>query len=355
VRLLRGRRIAFVSSAFGTPRHTCEHGREQLAAFGLGAEGFQVEALALERDLEAFDVLILNRVPATPALVDCLHRARGRGAALIGDLDDLLLDEETILSLPYFRAGAQDARDRLRTLAAGLGRTFALCSHVLCYTAALERELCRFGHRPLRITICASAEMTALARQAIVSTRRDPRFVTIGYAGGHPGHAVNLKVASSALARLLDQEPAARFALLGGLEPPPELANRGERVVRVPYVDWRELPREIRRLDVAIAPLADVAFNAGKSHLKYVDAALCGVPLVASPVGQLGETLRDGVTGRFAATAEEWHDRLQELVRSAALREAMGERARRDVLRRFTTDACAPRFVRALGQALRST
>lgn len=355
VRLLRGRRIVFVSSAFGTRRHTCDHGREQLAAFGLAAEVFEVEALAVERDLDRFDVLILNRVPATPALEDFLHRARSRGAALIGDLDDLLLDEETILSLRFLRTGPPAARERLRTLAAGLRRTFALCSHVLCYTAALERELGRFGLRSLRITSCASAEMIELARRAIASIRPDPRFVTIGFAAGHPGHAGNLAVASAALVRVLDAEPVARLALLGGIEAPPELARFGERVVGVPYVDWHNLPREIRRFDIAIAPLEDITFNTGKSHLKYLDAGLCGVPLVASPVGQLGETVQDGVTGRFATSEEEWYECLRELVRSAALREAMGERARRDVLRRFTTDACASRFVRALGEAVRAS
>ena len=353
MRLLRGRRIAFVRSQFGTRRHTCDHGREQLAAFGIAAEVFEIEALAVERDFDRFDVLIFNRVPATAALESFLDRARGRGAALIGDLDDLLLDEETILSLRFVRTGPPAARERLRTLAAGLRRTFTLCSHVLCYTAALERELRRFGLRPLRITSCASAEMIELARQAIAAIRPDPRFVTIGFAAGHPGHAGNLTVASGALIRVLDAEPMARLALLGGIEAPAELARFGERVVRVPRVDWRELPREIRRLDIAIAPLEDVAFNTGKSHLKYLDAGLCRVPLVASPVGQLGETVQDGVTGRLAASEEKWYEYLRELVRSPALRAAMGERARRDVLLRFTTDACAPEFVRVLGEAVR--
>ena len=70
----------------------------------------------------------------------------------------------------------------------------------------------------------------------------------------------------------------------------------------MPYLDWRVLPFEIAKLDVGIAPLEDHPFNRCKSHLKYLEAGLCGVPLVASRVGQLAETVVDGVTGCLAAS-----------------------------------------------------
>jgi len=351
--LLRRRRVAFVSSQFGTLRHTCEHGREQLAMWGIGATVMRVEELTLPEDLQPFDLVVLNRVPASIRLEQALREISTRGGVVVGDLDDMLLDAEVVLSHPYYREQPLAVRKHLTELAEGLRRTFTLCSHVLCYTVALETELVRCGYRPLRVTSCASNEMLACARQARELVRSEPGVVTLGFAAGHPGHIANLAVALGALENLLDELPTCRLVLLGGLEPPRELRRFGERVECRPYVDWRELPREICRFDVAIAPLVTCAFNRGKSHLKYIEAALCRVPLVASPVGQLGETIRDGVNGRLARTTEEWVSCLRELAQSPELRHRLGTRSHTHVVRELTTRACAPVLVRALGRAVR--
>ncbi|HPC82338.1 MAG TPA: glycosyltransferase family 4 protein [Thermoanaerobaculaceae bacterium] len=355
LRLLRNRRVAFVSSRFGTPRHTCEHGREQLAMWGVGSTVLRVEELALPGDLQPFDLVILNRVPLSPPLEQALRGVKSRGGVVVGDMDDMLLDPEVVLSHPYYRERPAEERARLVELVEGLRRTFALCSHVLCYTSALAAELERFGFRPLRVTSCASQEMQACARRARNLARPQPGAVTVGFAAGHPGHAANLAMVVGVLEGLLEELPGCRLVLLGGVEPPPALQRFGARVELRPHVDWRELPREICRFDVAVAPLAPCAFNEGKSHLKYVEAALCRVPLVASPVGQLGETIRDGVNGRLAGTPEDWASCLRELAGAPELRHRLGARAHAHVLRRLTTRACAPVLVRALGRAVRET
>ncbi len=350
--LLEKRRVAFVSSQFGTMRHTCEHGREQLSLWGIGAEVFRVEEMSLPEALSPFDLIILNRVPLSAGLESALRVGCRRGAVVLGDLDDLLLDEETVFSLSYFREQSREARERFRNLARGLRGTFALSSHVLCYTSAIEKELVRLGYRPLRVNICASGEMVEAARQARERVHPSPGAVTIGFSPGHPGHVANLRSVSNALNRVFALMPAARLTLLGGLEPPEELNPFRDRIEVRPWVDWRELPAEIRRFDITIAPLEDCVFNTGKSHLKYLEASLCKVPIVASGLSQLGETIRDGVTGRLARTEEDWVNCLLQLGQSAELRARLARRAHADVLKRLTARACAASYVAALGRAL---
>lgn len=355
VELLRGLRIGYVSSSFGTPRHTCQHGREQLARFGLDSAFMRIEQAQLQRDLDGFDLLILNRVPATPELEAFLVQTRGRGIAVLGDLDDMLIEDDTIFSQPGFKRYPPAQQARLRRLSAGLRATFAHCSHVVCYSDALQTTLSRCGHRPLRTTVCASREMIDRSLQAVDSVQRDPDLVTIGFVANHPAHAANLEVASAALAQVLQAHANVRLALFGGLQASGPLEAMEERIVRLPSMDWRELPKAIRSFDLAIAPLGDNAFNAGKSHLKYVDAGLCQVPLVASPVGQLAQTVRDGVTGLLATDTEQWYRCIKTMVESAALRESIGARAQLDILSRLTTATCASGYVQLLARAVRES
>jgi glycosyltransferase involved in cell wall biosynthesis len=255
--------------------------------------------------------------------------------------------------LAFVQAREEADRAVLYDAVRGMARTMALCSHVLCYTSRLEAEVAGRGHPPVRVDGCASAEMAERAAAARAATVKDPGFVTVGFAGGHPGHAFNFRMVEDTLLDLLGRHPRLRLTLLGPLATGPGLDAFGERVRRVPYMDWRKLPFEIARLDVAIAPLEDHPFNQCKSHLKYLEAGLCGVPLVASRVGQLAETVADGATGFLVSSPAEWRERLETLIGDPCLRSAMGERARRDVLAHWTTRARGRRLRAALERVLR--
>jgi glycosyltransferase involved in cell wall biosynthesis len=80
--------------------------------------------------------------------------------------------------------------------------------------------------------------------------------------------------------------------------------------------------------DLGLAPLDDDAWTRGKSGYRCVQYAAAGLPTLASPVGANREVVRDGETGLFASTQEEWRSALQRLCRDAAARRAMGAAAR---------------------------
>jgi glycosyltransferase involved in cell wall biosynthesis len=69
-------------------------------------------------------------------------------------------------------------------------------------------------------------------------------------------------------------------------------------------IEWREfvpldqLPNEIAQFDVNLAPLeVGNPFCEAKSELKYFEAALAGVPTIASPTGPYRRAIRHGETG----------------------------------------------------------
>ena len=84
----------------------------------------------------------------------------------------------------------------------------------------------------------------------------------------------------------------------------------------------------VRTFDIGLLPLPDNAFAAGKSPIKALQYAACGIPCVASPVGATCEIVRDGATGLTATTTKEWEQALLRLTDDAALRRQLGSAAR---------------------------
>ena len=76
-------------------------------------------------------------------------------------------------------------------------------------------------------------------------------------------------------------------------------------------------------------------FCEAKSELKYFEAALAGVPTIASPTGPYRRAIRHGETGFLAETSSEWRDALERLVGNADLRTQIAAAAELDVSWRF--------------------
>jgi len=334
-------KVGFASSPFGTPRHRCEHPVEQLRAAGIEAA-----VIGDGAPLTGFTHVVLNRVPLNPALDTEIAAAEAAGTRVLFDLDDLLFAPEVVAGLDFVAASPDPGR--VVRAAEGIAATVARCGAGLCATPALRRELLARGARAEVALNGVSDEMVALSREARAGRPADPAVARIGFPGGHPGHVFNVAVAEEALERVLRRHPRARLVFLGPVAPPARLAPFADRVEHVPYMDWRRLPVALARLDACIAPLADHPFNRCKSDIKWLEAALVGVPLIASPVGQLGESIRHGINGLLAADTDAWEEALGSLIEDAAKGARLAAAAAEEVLATRTSAALGPPLARAL-------
>ena len=112
--------------------------------------------------------------------------------------------------------------------------------------------------------------------------------------------------------------------------------------------DWRELPHEIASVDINLMPLEDDLFQSCKSENKWMEAALVGVPTIASANVELERIIAHGQNGLLCNTAEEWEEALEMLIRNEDQRIAIGEQAFRDVKRNYLTLLYSGEAVKAL-------
>ena len=117
-----------------------------------------------------------------------------------------------------------------------------------------------------------------------------------------------------------------------------------------PENDCHGYYRDVQSLnvDVMVAPLLSTLFNEAKSELKYLEAGLLGIPLVASRVGEMKVAIQDGENGFLATNHEEFLQHLRYLIDNPKERERIGRNARKDIERRYNLHVSAVGLYSAL-------
>lgn len=99
-----------------------------------------------------------------------------------------------------------------------------------------------------------------------------------------------------------------------------EIFNHNENIrIEIPLkIDWQDetwVYRQIAKADLGIAPMVDHPFNEAKSAFKAKQYLSCGVPVLASDVGENRRFVKQGENGFLCRNAEEFQGRMQEFMR----------------------------------------
>jgi glycosyltransferase involved in cell wall biosynthesis len=346
----RNQSFAFISGCPGDAwRYRCEHQAEALRFAGYTADAFPPDVFPWDWLLSDYRVVVAHRVPHTPEFEKFTRRARDAGVEVVFDTDDLVFDPDGIEQIDAVALMSDAERDLFVDGVKRYRRSLALCDRVTVSTEALAREV-EDAFPDKQVALCRNRVSEAMcegAKRALAEERPRDRVVRLAYFSGTNTHRRDFAECVSALARILEAYPHVRLVLVGHIDLPRELAAYSARVDRHPFMDWRRLPALYREIDVNLAPLeGDNRFTEAKSELKYLEAALVGVPTVASRVGAFEVAIDEGRTGLLCGSSDEWFDVLRRLVENPDLREAVGRRARRDVLSRYSTRSAAAPLAR---------
>lgn len=298
------------------------------------------------------DALVLQRVTWDRAAAALVEQAQRRGAPVLLDLDDLVFDEEAFrwIDSPDFADPT-----RVRLYRENMRRNRATLEHsqaALTSTGYLAKRVSDCG-KPARVHRNGfSLEMLHLSNLALAQPRPPRERVVIGYASGTPTHDRDFALIRPALQALLERRPQVEVWLIGRLQPGGDWGGAASRVRRVDFVPWRRLPALLAGLDVNLAPLRlDNPFSQSKSEIKWMEAALVGVPTVASPTDAFAAAIRPGENGLLAGGPEEWLEGLLRLVDEPEERHRLGAAAREDALRGYAPWLRAPQALAALREA----
>ncbi len=356
--------VLFISGEDHTPGNAYRVERYVAAARALGLDaGWSLAGPVGPAELAGVRLVVLWRVPFSTHIAGIVQVAREQGATVVFDVDDLMFRPElatieVIDGIRSQRYSEVDTQEFFRLIA----RTLRACDLVTCPTEELAHQA-RLTGRPAYVLPngfdAASHDAPRRARRDWLSYADD--LVRIGYAGGSRTHQRDFAAAAPALARILREHPHTRLTLFRDpssgeglvlLNEFPELADLADRIEWRDMVPLAALPAEVARFAINIAPLqAGNVFCECKSELKFFEAALAGVPTIASPTGPFRRAIEDGVTGLLADTEEAWFTALSRLVADPQERARMAEAAYHVSLARFGPEARAAAFGQMLALA----
>jgi glycosyltransferase involved in cell wall biosynthesis len=326
-----------------TTIYRCFHKQEQLALYGIPStvrEHYHPGKVTLDEAL-AHDVVILHRVAYDPLIGGIIRQARAQGKPVLFDVDDLVFEPDLthyVDALKYMSPEALElyhdgVRRNLKTLLA--------CDAVLTSTELLADFARQRGKPAFVLRNALSKEQTEVAEQAL---RQKPAVLSdrliIGYASGTATHDADFQEAVSALPQILERFREVELHLFGEITSPPELTRFEDRVKRLPLVHLLEMPVVMSNWHINLAPLElDNPYCRAKSELKYIEAGVLALPTVASRVDAYQIAIAHGENGSLVSGTGEWIAALESLIINESLRQSMGQRAREDVCRRYTSEA----------------
>ena len=284
--------------------------------------------------LQLVTTLLLYRVPAGPELDVFIAEARRLGVRIAYDIDDPIFDAAVYSenrNLDYITAAEKDVILASTTLYHdAMARADALVLST-DYLASLAREHFATPAFVWR-NLVDDATLSATAHLAPRKDQTGGRIV-IAYCSGSRAHEEDFRVASDALVQLLADHEQLVLRVIGHADMPLAFEQFGERVEKWPFTGYQQYLQALANADLCVIPLVPDRFNACKSGIRYLEASLCGVPVVASEVGQFTELIDNGINGVLVkGGAEAWLEALSDILDNPSQRRVMAAAARRDVL-----------------------
>lgn len=348
--------VVFVAGEPNTPGTTYRCYRNAEACIMAGHEAKVINAADISPDdIRWADLLILWRVEFSGHILGIVELAKEYGTLTAFDADDIVFK-------PHF--AYIEIIDGIRTIGtteAETSRTFGNMKQTLMRTdfavattqemrEHMAQELIPKHAGPLVFTLpnIFDDDCVRISRffSRIQKSNKSDPYIRIGYASGTRTHQRDFALVIPALLSIFKKRPDVRLVLFREPENHrpilhmnefPELNDFQDRIEWRDTVPLKQLPQELARFDISIAPLeAENVFCNAKSELKFFEAALANVCSVVSPTGPLSRCIQHGVTGFLASNTEEWEAYLLQLIDTPTLRHQMARDAYHDVLWNFS-------------------
>lgn len=320
-------------------RYRSQHMMEELESAGLTVDKIFYHQLDSSH-AKFYNTFIFYRCPWMENYDEFFQEAKKRNKALIYTVDDLVIDTKYTDDLPTVKNMSKSDKKLYDEGVIRYGKVMEKCDYAIATTGQIAEEFSKFDNfKEVFINRnAASQEMIFYAEKAQREILRDGEKIIIGYFSGTSTHNEDFQMIAPALTQIMDENSDVFVKLAGRIDAPQEFKGYEDRIIFTPYVDWRELPRELAKCDIILAPLVDSIFNRAKSEIKWMEAALVGVPVVASDMGSFREVLRDGETAILSKnTTSDWKKSICQLIDDKELRQKIARKSKDFALKNYQT------------------
>lgn len=334
--------VLFITSGVGDSALYRAHNQaEELRAHGFRVSLTMQDNPFLTGLAEKFKIFVFNRTLHTPAIAKLIEKIKKWKGEIIFDTDDLVFDVKYVHQTEHYKNMSYFEKKQYEK---GIGEEILSDPYVqVCTTSTqfIASKLEEYGKKVFVTTNKLSNQWLAIADRLLQNCMPEKikrNKIRIGYFSGTIGHNKDLAIISDALVEILQKYPQAELFFAGPLELEDKFAKFSERIIRSTYVPREKHFENIFYCDIILAPLEiDDPFSEGKSELKFSEAGLLEVPIVAVRNQTFSGAIKDSENGFLADHTEEWVEKISKLIENVELRKTMGKKAREKALRDYTT------------------
>lgn len=344
------RRVALVGN---DDIYQCKLYRVDQKAEHLRAAGYEVTIFSPNRDMERFtgqvenfDAVIFFRVPAFPRMIEAVAAAAQHGLLTFYEIDDLIFDPEHFPPpLESYSGGLTEPQ--YAAMACGVPlfeHAMTLCDYGIASTgtiAALMEGRVRSGRVFEHRNALGQMHMIAMRDAATRQPDDGDRPLVVFYGSGTLAHKEDFHdILEPALAALLKAHPGrVEIRLIGNFGGFKHLDPKDPAVrMMEPVWDFEEFCSLVAEADINLAVLTPTPLTDAKSEIKWMEAAMFGIPSIVSDTATYREVIEDGETGLICRTREEFSTALERLVSDPGLRRRIGGQAREKVLNDYSIE-----------------
>lgn len=307
---------------------------EYLRKAGIRAEwAWDIHSYIQDPDyLAQFDSIVVFRSGWNDRIESFFKIANELNIPLIYDIDDLVFDPSIVDLIDVYNRMEPQQKEQYVDGIESVYKAISACDYITGSTSYLTSYLHSTFRKPAYVVPFGVNDEQIKIASEVAPWSSQVKF--LGYLSGTATHHADFQQAAAAIERILLENDDVFLKVIGPLDVEALLPQALHKVIRLGFMDWRDLVIETASLYINLAPFDHVTpFCKSKSQLKYIEAAMCKVPTVASPVPSYVEGIESGVNGFIADTESEWYDALNNLVRSPGLRNEMGLEAHLRVCR----------------------
>lgn len=317
-------------------RYRVKHQREQLEAYHYATDEVYYQDLKMEQ-LNYYRAFVFFRCPCTDVINEFVDEAKKLNKKIIYDVDDLVIDTFYTNQIKFVQEMSSVDKAAYDDNVLSMQNLLRKCDLAITSTNCLADELRKYVPYVYINRNTASEEMVKLSKEAVKGKKAENQNVKLGYFSGSITHNADFQMILPTIIKLMGRHKNIELYLVGELDLPEKLQGYSDRIKKLPFGDWRQLPQIISCVDINLAPLENTIFNRAKSENKWVEAALVKTVTVASDVGAFHDCIQNEKTGYLCSSEEMWENTLEYLIEHKEERERIGQYAQKYCLENNTT------------------
>jgi len=287
------------------------------------------------------DIVILMRTQWTSEVDTLVRIAKRAGVPVVFDIDDILFLQDYVDKFcSILQVDFEKNKEIYKNIFSQYGQTFHAADFATTSTVFIADKMKENGKKAFVIHNGLSSKQIAISESLNKNTEKKIRY--IGYLSGTYTHNQDFLVALPALEKILEEYEDVCLRIVGYLDMSllkPSMALKTETLT---FIKWDKLLKVCAENFVNIAPLdTSNPFCHAKSELKYFEAAIVGVPTVASSTDTFKRCITHGVNGMLASSTDEWYTCIKALLDDRQLYKNIQKNAYEQAVESYSPQAVA--------------